>query len=125
MRCFRNDTLLSLGGNMKAFLIAVQLLLALMVTQPAFAERVKVDQSKYTCQQLKQILDEYGSIWVKNRLFPWVWQNIALHDPVCNGAARSRRDRICRWYDGKVTAKDGRCTLGTECSCRAPQRDDD
>lgn len=110
---------------MKSVLVALHLMLAMMIAQPSFAKKIKVDQSKFTCQQLKDVLNEYGSIWVKSKIFPWVYQNIALYNPVCNGSDRSRRDRICRYYKGYATTKDGGCQLGTECSCSAPEKDDD
>ena len=87
--------------------------------------KLKLDQRQYTCSELKQILNDHGSIWVKNKLFPFIYQNIALSNPVCNGSARSHPRRICRWYEGRVTAKDGRCRLGRECSCREPENNDD
>ena len=110
---------------MKIAMVLCQFFLVFGLAKNAEA-RVVIDQSQYTCAEIRSILNEVGSIWVKNRIFPLVKQNIALHDPVCNGAARSRRDRICRWYPGYVTAKDGGCrNLGTECSCEAPRDDDD
>ena len=87
--------------------------------------KVKVDQSQYTCSELRDLLHEYRSLWVRNKVFPFIYQNIALANPVCNGAARSHPRRICRWYEGRVTASDGQCRLGTECSCQAPEREDD
>lgn len=110
---------------MRAILAIMMIFSAVSFVNPANASRLKVDQSQYTCAQLQDILAENGSIWVRNKLFPFIWQNIAVSSPVCNGAARSHPRRICRWYEGRVTARDGRCRLGRECSCRAPNDDDD
>lgn len=109
---------------MKLILFFLQVGLLFGLAQDAKAE-ILIDQSKYTCAQITQLLNKHGSIWVRNRAFPFIKQNIALHRPVCNGSARSHPRRICNYYRGYVTAKDGGCYLGRECSCSAPSRDDD
>jgi hypothetical protein len=109
---------------MKVTLVFLQLSIVLGLSQASHAD-VLIDQSKYTCAQLTKILNDHGSIWVRNRAFPFIKQNIALYNPVCNGSARSHPRRICNYYRGYVTAKDGGCNLGRECSCSPPSRDDD
>jgi len=102
-------------------IMAIFSLVIMMGFVNASQARVEVDQSKYTCKELTELLYKYESIWVQNKLFPFIKQNIALRDPVCNGD-RSSRDRVCRYYTGYATAKDGGCNLGIECSCERRER---
>lgn len=100
----------------------VGLLFILNLLSPSLAHGfgVKLDQRKYTCEELKEILEDEGSIWVRYA-FLGQWANIARepYKPHCQGS--NSKFAKCRLWPGRLTAKDGRCELGRECFCDHPK----